>query len=178
MNESLSLADIAAVTKSNEGLGGIGGGYGWLIIILLFFMAFGGGFGGLFGGNSTTNLEEFQTQKDVLTSSCSTQKEVLQSRYDAALGMNNLQAQMAECCCNLKTAIHSEGEATRALITENTIQELRDRLGVANNALTVQTISNNVVSQLQPVPKPAYLTCSPYSSYPYGYYNGYNGTII
>ena len=74
---------------------------------------------------------------------------------------------MAQCCCDLKTSIHSEGEATRALIQANTIQELRDRLALANDALTTQTISNNVISAVRPTPIPAYITNSPYVSYGY-----------
>ena len=38
-----------------------------------------------------------------------------------------MQAQQAQCCCDVKTAIHAEGEATRALINANTMQELRDK---------------------------------------------------
>lgn len=102
---------------------------------------------------------------------CNTQKEIIQSRYDNSLQMNNLQAQMAQCCCDLKTAIHSEGETTRALITENTIQELRDRLSNANNAITSQTLANNIVGAVRPYPVPAYPVSSPYgTSYPYGCY--------
>lgn len=63
---------------------------------------------------------------------------------------------------------------TRQLIQDNTIQELRDRLDTANNALTVQTIVNQVVDKVKPCPIPAYLTCSPYTTYPYGLY-GFNG---
>lgn len=167
MNENLSLADIAAVTKSNEGLGGIGGGYGWLIIILLFFMVFGGGF---FGGRSDTNLEEFQTQKDVLTSSCSTQKEILQSRYDNALAMNNLQAQMAQCCCDIKGAISADGQATRALITDNTINDLREKLNSANAAIVNANQSQYILGQLGRYTPYSYLN----SVYGYGTYGSYS----
>lgn len=174
MNENLSLADIAAVTKSNEGLGGIGGGYGWLIIILLFFMVFGGG--GFFGGKSNTDLAEFQTQKDVLTSSCSTQKEILESRYDNALAMNNLQAQMAQCCCDIKGAISADGQATRALITENTINDLREKLNSANSAIVSANQSQYILGQLGRYTPYSYLN----GIYGYGtyspYYNG--GTTI
>nr|DAH82905.1 MAG TPA: hypothetical protein [Caudoviricetes sp.] len=171
--ENYSLADIKAATDGNDGL--FGGSGAWLIVLLLFWGFLGGNGFGYNRGESVplaTAQQSFDIDKDVLTSGCSTQKEILQSRYDAALGMNNIQAQMASCCCDIKTSIANEAAATRQLIQDNTIQELRDRLNTANNALTVQTITNNVVSQLQPTPKPAYLTCSPYASYPYGYYNG------
>lgn len=139
------------------------------------------------------------SQKDCC---CSTKQEIAQNRYDNALGQANLQkdmllgqasnqkdlllgnkdiqAQMAQCCCDVKTAIHSEGEATRALITENTIQELRDRLALANNAISSQTIADNVIGAVRPYPVPAYPVSSPYgtiSAYPYGYGYGVSSVV-
>lgn len=73
--------------------------------------------------------------------------------------------------CDITTAIHSEGEATRALIQANTVQELRDRLEArdrdlmtANFKLTQGELGAQLISTLRPVPQPAYLTCSPYTS--------------
>ena len=158
----LSVADILAMRDERDDFGG--NGFLWIILIFLFFLAFSGGFGNGFGfGGSANGLSP--VERDVLTTSCNTQKEILQSRYDSALANQVMQAQMAQCCCDLKTAIHSEGEETRALILENNLQELRDRLNTANNALTVQTISSNVINAVRPFPQPAYLTCSPYTSY-------------
>lgn len=79
------------------------------------------------------------------------------------------------------TAIKEDGAATRALITQNTIQDLRDRLEARDreilardNQLSQQAQSAYLVDQLRPCAKPAYITCSPYqASYPFGY--GYNG---
>lgn len=123
--------------------------------------------------------EIMQNRFNCSQNACTTQKEVMQNRYDNAIGQANLQkdlllgnkdiqAQMAQCCCDLKTAMHAEGEATRALITENTIQDLRDRLAVANSAITSQSIANDVIGAVRPYPQPAYITCSPYQS-AYGY---------
>lgn len=192
----LSAADVAAVTRNNECYDGFGNG-GWMWIILLAFL-FRGNWGGYGNGESPLVSEEFikrdifntnqnvsntacQTQRDVLENRynaqlccCETQKEILQSRYDAALQAQALQAQLANCCCDLKTAIHAEGEATRGLIQGNTIQDLRDRLAerdrdlsTANFQLSQQAQSANIISTLQPTPRPAYLTCSPYFAYNY-----------
>lgn len=192
----LSAADVAAVTK-NDGYDGFGNG-AWIWIILLAFL-FRGNWGGNYGAESPLVSEEFikrdifntnqnvsntacQTQRDVLENRytnqlccCETQKEILQIRYDAALQAQTLQAQLSNCCCDLKTAIHAEGEATRGLIQANTIQDLRDRLAerdrdlsTANFQLSQQAQSANIISTLQPTPKPAYLTCSPYFAYNYG----------
>ena len=192
----LSAADVAAVTRNNECYDGFGNG-GWMWIILLAFL-FRGNWGGYGNGESPLVSEEFikrdifntnqnvsttacQTQRDVLENRytnqlccCETQKEILQSRYDAALQAQALQAQLANCCCDLKTAIHAEGEATRGLIQGNTIQDLRDRLAerdrdlsAANFQISQVAQTNNIISTLQPTPRPAYLTCSPYFAYNY-----------
>lgn len=100
-----------------------------------------------------------------------------------------LSAQSAQCCCEtnrnidslkaenykntceITNAVHAEGEATRALITENTIQNLRDTLAerdrdlLASNLLSAQqNQTQNLISSLRPFPIPAYPTCSPYTS--------------
>ena len=161
----LSMADVLALTKSSEGSGFSFGGVGGLILILLFFFIFGGwGKMGQGGNNEQAQFGLSQVERDVLTTSCNTQKEIIQSRYDGALANQLMQSQLAQCCCDIKTAVHSEGEATRALIQANTIQELRDRLNTANNALTAQTISDNVINAVRPFPNPAWLTTSPYAS--------------
>lgn len=169
--ETYSLSDIKSVVDNGTGAFGGNNGFLWVILIFLFFLGFNGG--GLFGNNATNGLS--QIERDVLQTSCATQKEVIESRYTTQLGFQTLGAQMAECCCDLKTAIHAEGEATRGLIQANTIQDLRDRLALANDALTTQTVSNNVINAVRPFPTPAYITCSPYQSvaYPYNYGYGY-----
>jgi hypothetical protein len=176
--ENLTVADALALMKSGE-TEGFGSGNGWWIILLfLFFLGFsGGGLNGLFGGNNGVNNGLSQLERDVLNSSCATQREVLENRYATQLGFQNLGSQMATCCCDLKTAIHSEGEATRALITNNTIEDLRERLSVANTTITSQALANDIVSAVRPVPVPAYTVTSPYTSYaPYApyCYNSYN----
>lgn len=73
--------------------------------------------------------------------------------------------------CDITTAIHTEGEQTRALINANSMQDLRDRLEAknqelqtANFQLSQQAQSANLISALRPFPKPSYITCSPYES--------------
>ncbi len=166
--EGMSVADALALTESRNGAGFSFGGVGGLILILLFFIIFGGAWGG-YNRNYANNEGITDLERDVLNGNCATQKAVMQSQYDTLLGFKDAQYQMSNCCCDLKNAIHAEGEATRALLNANTIQELRDRLNTANNALTAQTISDNVVNRVKPCPIPAYLTCSPYG------YNGFGG---
>lgn len=162
--EGMSVADYMAISNQKDGVFG-DGAFLWVILIFLFFLAFSGNGFGSWGNNGNGGLA--QVERDVLTTSCETQKNVMQSQYDTLLGFKDLSYQNQICCCNLQTAIHSEGEATRALIQENTIQELRDRLTTANNALTTQTIINQVVNQIKPCPVPAYPVCG---SNLFGYY--------
>lgn len=71
--------------------------------------------------------------------------------------------------CAITNAIHAEGEATRALINANTVQDLRDRLEAknqelqtANFHLSQQAQTAGLIAELRPCAKPAYITCSPY----------------
>lgn len=104
-------------------------------------------------------------------------------------GLTELSFNMKDCCCQLNrsidalaaenykntcaitTAVHAEGEATRALIQQNMVQDLRDRLEArdrdlltANFQLSQQAQSANLLSALRPFPQPAYITCSPYAA--------------
>jgi hypothetical protein len=110
-------------------------------------------------------------------------------------GITELGYNMKDCCCQINrsidalaaenykntcaitTAVHAEGEATRALIQQNMIQELRDRIEAqdrdlltANFQLSQQAQSANLLNTLRPFPQPAYITCSPYAQVnPCGY---------
>lgn len=73
--------------------------------------------------------------------------------------------------CEITTAIHAEGEATRALINENTMQTLRDKLADRDRDLLYANFQNSqylqnsyLVDALRPVSRPAYITCSPYQT--------------
>ena len=78
---------------------------------------------------------------------------------------------MSKGFCDVATAIHAEGEATRALINANTIQDLRDRLeardrDVLTRDFQLSQLAQNqyLVNEIKPCAKPAYLTCSPYTT--------------
>ena len=86
-------------------------------------------------------------------------------------GIKDLSAEGYRNTCEITTAIHAEGEATRALINSNTMQELRDKLAdrdrelqTANFQLSQQTQNATLIGTLRPFPQPAYITCSPYQS--------------
>lgn len=127
----------------------------------------------------TTQLGLQQLQASQKNCCCETQKEILQSRYDAALMAQNMQAQMAQCCCDIKESILADGNATRQLLQENTIQALRDKLADrdrdlqnAYNQISQVSQESRIINAVRPTPTPAYLTCSPYFAYNM---NGYSG---
>lgn len=111
-----------------------------------------------------TQQNILQNRYDNALAAANTQREILDNRYNTALGFQATQAQNAECCCDIKTAIHAEGEATRALINANTMQELRDNLQAAQMQLGTLSQTNTLLSAINKVPVPAYITCSPYQT--------------
>ena len=94
---------------------------------------------------------------------------------DCCCGINRnidaLRFENAKNTCEITTAIHAEGEATRALINANTMQALRDKLDdtakqlqTANFQLSQQAQNAYLLNELRPCAKPAYITCSPYTT--------------
>lgn len=151
----------------------------------------------IFNTNQNVSNSACQTQRDMLETkydlgtqvlenrfncsqnACNTQKAILESRYTTQLGFQNAQANLADCCCKLENAIHAEGEATRNLMQQDKIEQLREQINTSNLALFGQQL----VNQILPRSVPAYPSCSPYvpATYGYGYNNGCgcgNATII
>lgn len=153
MENGYSLSDIRAATRDDENWGGNGGSW-WIILLFLFAMGGGGfGFGGFGGANGALTRAEMQQGFD--TAEITRKLDGMSYGIaDSTFALNNtitnegrsIQSQLADCCCNTRlgiaelsaqndrntctitTAIHEEGEATRALIRENEIQALRDKV--------------------------------------------------
>lgn len=116
--------------------------------------------------NTATNLCNLRS--DILMGNANTQRDILMqtTQLENQLGMTSLQglARLDSCCCDIKSAIKEDGEKTRALITQNTIQDLRDRLASAKDVISDREQTDTILSKLQPTPTPAYLVSSPYQS--------------
>lgn len=85
--------------------------------------------------------------------------------------IDSVRAENYKNTCEITTAIHNEGELTRALINQNTTQALRDKLADADRdlqtarfQLSQQAQNATLIDALRPCPIPAYLACSPYTS--------------
>lgn len=119
---------------------------------------------------------------------------ICQLGYNDAQMQNQTQAaiaqlgyQMQNCCCdtnrnidavryenakNTCDIIQAGNANTQRIIdhlTQDTIQSLRDQVQTANFQLSQQAQTANLVDQLRPCARPAYITCSPYTSFAYPY---------
>ena len=113
---------------------------------------------------------------------------IMQSDFHSQAGFNSILSQMASCCCNLERGqeaikcevssglrdvmIENDKNTDRILNylakTEN--EKLRTELQSAQLQLSQLSQTSNIINQLMPVAKPAYITCSPYAAamgYPY-----------
>ena len=115
-------------------------------------------------GFSTIGNQIMQNQFAMKECCCETNRNIDAVRYENSKNT-----------CEITTAIHNEGEQTRALIQANTIQNLRDRLDAknqelqtANFQLSQQAQNATLINELRPCAKPAYITCSPYQARTFG----------
>ena len=115
---------------------------------------------GFNGINQNINQARFDAQQCC----CETNRNIDAVRYENARNT-----------CDIVNAIKADGDATRALMTQNTIQELRDKLQAAQLANSQCAQNAYLIDQLRPCAKPAYITCSPYTNLVgYGNYGGCN----
>lgn len=136
----------------------------------------------LSNGFANAATDRCNLRSDVLLSASNTQRDVLTQTTAlegqlASVALSN-QAHIDSCCCEIKSLIREDGEQTRALITQNTIQDLRDRLTAAQDVISDQKTESNIVNALRPYPMPAYLTASPFVGYGYGFNNSFYGNTI
>lgn len=193
MSHDLTPADVMAMNGGNN--------EAWMnnpFIYLVWLALLGNG--GIFGnrGAGDAAVQGALTRSD-LFEGFNTQEVNAQLRgitnglcdgfYATRQGISDLGYAMKDCCCGINrnidaarydagkntyditNAIHAEGEATRALINQNTIQELRDKLEardreVMTRDFQLSQLAQNqyLVNEIRPCAKPAYITCSPYTT--------------
>lgn len=183
-----SLADIAAVTRDNDGFGG--GSWGWFFIILLILC--GGGFGGNgFGiqrgnfGNYATSAEVYDATNiqsttnrlnDIVSGignvnyNMANQTNAIQQSMNAGFNsVNNSISDLAHhldtCCCEIKTNL-----------LQNKYDDVRYQLEQANTAVANAVQTQNILGTIgQWYSKPA---VNPYFAYGFGCNGFNNGTTI
>ena len=70
----------------------------------------------------------------------------------------------AKNTCDIISAANANTQAILDKMTENTISQLRTDLQSAQMQLSNLSQTQNIVNELRPCAKPAYITCSPYTS--------------
>lgn len=201
MESNYSLSDIRAATDGMDGQGS----WFWIVVLFLFMFGSGNGlFNGGGSALTRAEMTDGFNNQSVLRKLDGITQGLCDGFYAMNTGMlngfNTVGSQIAEnrfaaqqCCCetnrnidsvryeaskntcDITSAIHAEGEATRALINANTMQALRDKLDdkdrelmTANFQLSQQAQSANLIAELRPCAKPAYITCSPYQARNFG----------
>ena len=187
MGHEYSLSDIAA---ANGGMGNEMWNNPFIYLVWLAVLGRGGLVGGYGGGGDpavqgaltrSDLFEGFNNQdvnaqlRGITNGLCDGFYAVNNSMKDGFYGIKD-----AICGTNrnidgvrydITSAIHAEGEATRALITSTTMQELRDKLAdkdrellTANFQLSQQAQNAYLINEIRPCARPAYITCSPYTT--------------
>ena len=190
MNEGLTASDVLALTRDNES-----DMWNNPFIYLVWLAVLGNG--GLFGNRGAelqgtitrSDLFEGFNNQDVNGQLRGITNGICDGFYATRQGISELGFGMKDCCCGINrnidavryegaqntcaitNAIHAEGEATRALINANTMQDLRDKLEARDRDILARDfqlsqLSQNayLVNELRPCAKPAYITCSPYTT--------------
>ena len=143
MDTNTYMPVMPAGNGFNDGLGS-----GWWIILLFLFMGFGG-FGGGFGNNAAgfanADVQRGFDQSSIMSgingiqstmtsSQMADMNQVFGIQTSILQGFNGIQAQLAQCCCDNKTAtlqtqavVQNEGNLTRLAIQQQT-QAILDKM--------------------------------------------------
>lgn len=192
MNE-MSLSDIAAVTRGNaDEMGGFGS---WWIVLVILLMWGRGGWGGNGGGNPVTEADlcsanSFNELKSQIGRMSDQQAAIARQTDNAIcnLGYENaslhsqLQAQLANCCCETqraidavnyniaaqgcetREAIRTEAAATRSLMQENKIEQLQHQITQLETANLINQATYGLIRMPQAftytVPFPNLCNCT------------------
>lgn len=142
MNEGLSAGDILALTRDQDGMGNAWNNPFIYLVWLAGTEAF------LVVGIQGALAENRFAQQNCCC--------------EIKGGIKDLSAEGYRNTCEITTAIHAEGEATRALINSNTMQELRDKLAEKDREVQARDFqlsqiaqTSNIVGQIKPCPVPA-----------------------
>ena len=112
-------------------------GNGIIILILFFIMMMGGGFGGWGAGNNAA-VQGALTRADVNDAI---------TFQNIGNGIGNLAGEMASTCCDIKATILADGQLTRQLIQDQTIQALRDKISDKDKEILVAQLAASQVAQ-------------------------------
>ena len=175
----LTAGDVLAMTKDNDGFGGVG-----LIILLFIFLIglSGNGFG--FGNNNTAtalsladiqaslyNQTQDANSRQVQSSIAMVNDTVLNNKYDNAVLIKDLSNQMSNSVAAIGNQIANQTATITNLFNQQTIDGLRDKLAVTRDELsntrqtaTLTNAINNQTSEILNAQGRYYLNPPCYSS--------------
>jgi hypothetical protein len=133
---------------------------------------------GFYGSQAVVNNGFSGVQRDLCSGFNGINQNINQARFDmqnccceTGRAIDASRYENAQNTCSIVNAIREDGEATRALINANTMQELRDKLAdkdrdlmTAQFQISQQAQTTSIVNQVVPKAVPAYITCSPYEA--------------
>ena len=184
-NSGLSASDVLAMTRDNDGFGGVG-----LIILLFIFLIGIGGNGFGFGNNAATygladiqaslyNQTQDANSRAIASTLASVNDTVLNNKYDNAVLIKDISNQISNSVAGLGNLITQQGNETRALIQSNYISELSDKLQTTRDELsntrqsaTILGAINNQTSEILNAQGKYYLNAPCYQSACGGCCNG------
>ena len=137
----------------------------------------------------------YETRNAINTNSNAIQGQLCQGFNGVNQGINSLGYKLQDCCCDIERGIdgvnynmakntsdiiQAQNCNTQKIIdhlTQNEINSLRTELQSAQLQLSQLSQTRALVNEIKPCPIPAYLTCSPYTSYnvPFGAFGFNNG---
>lgn len=155
METGLTASDVALLNKNNDN-DWTDGGFMWIFALLILFWGGNGMWGnrnvtngepvteaGLCNGICNLGYEmqgnisqlgkevalgQSGINQNIMSEGNTIQRQIAECCCDNRLATANLSAQMDRQTCDITSAIHAEGEATRALMQTNEIQALRDKV--------------------------------------------------
>ena len=163
-SSGLTAGDVLALTKGNDGFGGVG-----LIILLFIFLIGIGGNGFGWGGNNGLALADIQASlynqsqdsnsRALAASLASVNDSILNNKYDNAILIKDLSNQMSNSVAAIGNQINQQTATITGLFNQQTIDSLRDKLETTraelSNVRQTAQITENILSNLATVaPKP------------------------
>ena len=131
-------------------------GNGIIILILFFIMMMGGGFGAWGGGANNAAVQGALTRADVNDAITfqnigngigNLANSVNMGFAGVQNGLGHLPGEMASTCCDIKATILADGQLTRQLIQDQTIQALRDKISDKDKEILVAQLAASQVAQ-------------------------------
>ena len=196
-NTGMTTSEALLLSERNRDDYGFGGMWFWVIILLVLFNG-----GGIFGGATmdgtatreavTTGFQYNQLDNGIrslqnglcdstyaLTTAikdccCATQRAIDGVRYDMSRGFCDI---VTASNLNTRDILEAQNAGVQRIIDymcNNEKQALRQEISALQLSAALQNQTASLVGQLRPVATPAYLTASPYTSFPlngfgYGY---------